>query len=42
MKKLMFFSSQLGMIKCSEISHFSIKYPSEGEFWQKGQTGVRK
>ena len=27
------FSSQLGMIKCSEIRHFSIKFPSEGEFW---------
>ena len=27
------FSSQLGMIKCSEIRHFSMKFPSEGEFW---------
>ena len=27
------FSSQLGMIKCSEIRHFSIEFPSEGEFW---------
>ena len=27
------FSSQLGMIKSSEIRHFLIKFPSEGEFW---------
>ena len=27
------FSSQLGMIKCSEIRHFSMKFPSEGELW---------
>ena len=27
------FSSQLGMIKYSEIRHFSMKFPSEGEFW---------
>ena len=27
------FSSQVGMIKCSEIRHFSMKFPSEGEFW---------
>ena len=27
------FSSQVGMIKCSEIRHFSIEFPSEGEFW---------
>ena len=27
------FSSKLGMIKCSEIRHFSMKFPSEGEFW---------
>ena len=27
------FSSQLGMIKCSEIRHFSMKFPSEDEFW---------
>ena len=27
------FSSKLGMIKCSEIRHFSIEFPSEGEFW---------
>ena len=27
------FSPQLGMIKCSEIRHFSMKFPSEGEFW---------
>ena len=27
------FSSQLRMIKCSEIRHFSMKFPSEGEFW---------
>ena len=26
-------SSKLGMIKCSEIRHFSMKFPSEGEFW---------
>ena len=26
------FSSQLGMIKYSEIRHFSMKFPSEGEF----------
>ena len=25
------FSSQLRMIKCSEIRHFSMKFPSEGE-----------
>ena len=27
------FSSQLGMRKYSEIRHFSMKFPSEGEFW---------
>ena len=27
------FSSKLGMIKCSEIRYFSMKFPSEGEFW---------
>ena len=27
------FSSQLGMIKCSEIKYISMKFPSEGEFW---------
>ena len=27
------FSSKLGMIKYSEITHFSMKFPSEGEFW---------
>ena len=27
------FSSQLGMIKCSEIMHFSMKFPTEGDFW---------
>ena len=27
------FSPQLGMIKCSEIRHFSMKFPPEGEFW---------
>ena len=27
------FSSQLGMIKCSEVRHFSMKFPSEGEIW---------
>ena len=27
------FSSQLGMIKCSEVRHFSMKFLSEGEFW---------
>jgi len=21
------------MIKCSEVRHFSMKFPSEGEFW---------
>ena len=26
------FSSKLGMIKCSEIKHFSMKFPSEGVF----------
>ena len=26
------FSSQLGMIKCSEIRHFLMKFPSECEF----------
>ena len=25
------FSPQLGMIKCSEIKHFSMKFPSKGE-----------
>ena len=27
------FSSQLVMIKFSEISHFSMKFLSQGEFW---------
>ena len=27
------FYSKLGMIKCSEIKHFSMKFPSEGVFW---------
>ena len=27
------FSSQLRIVKCSEIRHFSMKFPSEGEFW---------
>ena len=26
------FSSQLGIIKCSEITHFSMKFSFEGEF----------
>ena len=33
------FSSQLGMIKYSEIRHFSMKFPSEGEFWHCHFTG---
>ena len=28
-----YFFPQLGMIKCSEIRLFSMKFPSEGEFW---------
>ena len=27
------FSSQLRMLKCSEMRHFSMKFPHEGEFW---------
>ena len=27
------FSSQLGKIKCSVKRYFSMKFPSEGEFW---------
>ena len=33
-EKIADFSSQLGMIKCSEIRHFSMKFSFEGEFWQ--------
>ena len=35
------FSSQLGMIKYSEIRHFSMKFPSEGEFWHCHFTGYK-
>ena len=35
------FSSQLGMIKYSEIRHFSMKFPSEGEFWHCQFTGCK-
>ena len=35
------FSSKLGMIKCSEIRHFSMKFPSEGEFWHCHFTGYK-
>ena len=35
------FSSQLGMRKYSEIRHFSMKFPSEGEFWHCHFTGYK-
>ena len=35
------FSSQLGMIKYSEIRHFSMKFPCEGEFWHCHFTGYK-
>ena len=40
-EKMDVFSSQLGMIKCSEIRHFSMKFPSEGEFWHCHFTGYK-
>ena len=35
------FSSQLGIRKYSEIRHFSMKFPSEGEFWHCHFTGYK-
>ena len=35
------FSSQLGIIKCSEITHFSMKFSSEGEFCHCHFAGIK-
>ena len=40
LEKMDDFSSQLGMIKCSETRHFLIKFPSEGEFWHCHIAGI--
>ena len=40
-EKMDVFSSQLGMRKYSEIRHFSMKFPSEGEFWHCHFTGYK-
>ena len=40
-EKMNDFSSQLGMIKYSEIRHFSMIFPSEGEFWHCHFTGYK-